>query len=526
MDEGAKEIARVARGDLCSRGESSGRPADTTAAAPAFGAFHNTDVWHPFFDYLSANDLADITAVVRIPSEYYLTTTVPQTDSVKNGVRTVYSRSMHSAFLLALIYDRDWQPKSHRLRQLPLRVVRRPDLPSLARLARCRHEARLRFARATIWRAQFPSRYLAAAQDRSLGAGGFSVRMNNTAISGSAGGSLGSRASQTFGTRPGTPGRSTQPDWRRSFLHEAWATFVEGLMLRAFYTADDERAFWEAMRDSYMVGNDRAGFAGGFEGNQSILANYDNGRIHYRKGVWILYSGNYVMGDSAFNRGMRLYIDGMGKGPAGYEELIVAWSKAAGHSMRSFVMPWLTSKYIPDVEATVDGNRLIVTQRQPGELFDLPKLDIELTTPSGNVRRTLHLQHRADTVMLRDVGTVSEIHVDPDHRFLLQRHWGEPIVRFELPVSVAPTATSMSLNGNFVRGPIPATKNWRCVGRGTADDRRYVHVALAAERWVGWSRCGAGARFIVDRSEAREAVTAYNECISWTMIVILMRPSR
>jgi hypothetical protein len=57
------------------------------------------------------------------------------------------------------------------------------------------------------------------------------------------------------------------------------------------------------------------------------------------------------------------------------------------------------------------------------------------------------------------VGVVSEIHVDPDHRFLLQRHWGEPIVRFELPISVAPTATSMSLNGNFVRSPIPATKS-------------------------------------------------------------------
>src|SRR5512133_3066127 len=37
------------------------------SSTPAFGAFHNTDVWHPFFDYLSANDLAQITAVVRIP---------------------------------------------------------------------------------------------------------------------------------------------------------------------------------------------------------------------------------------------------------------------------------------------------------------------------------------------------------------------------------------------------------------------------------------------------------------------------
>jgi hypothetical protein len=306
---------------------------------------------------------------------------------------------------------------------------------------------------------EFPSRYLAAVQDRALGAGGFSVRMNNAAISGSSGGSLGSFQSQTFAHETGHAWTLNATGLASNFLHEAWATFVEGLMLRAFYGPNDEHAYWDAMRDSYMVGNDRSGFAGGFEGNQSILANYDNGRIHYRKGVWILYSGNYVMGDAAFDRGMRLYIDGMGKGPAGYEELIAAWSKAAGHSMRSFVMPWLTSKYIPNVDASVDGDRLIVTQQQPGELFDLPKLEVALTTPSGKIRKTLHLQHRADTLPLRNVGSVSEIHVDPDHRFLLQRHWGEPVVRFELPVSVAPTATSVALNGNFVRAPIPATKS-------------------------------------------------------------------
>ena len=55
--------------------------------SPAFGAFHNTDVWHPFFDYLSANDMASITATVRVPAEYQLTTTIPQTDSVRDGVR-------------------------------------------------------------------------------------------------------------------------------------------------------------------------------------------------------------------------------------------------------------------------------------------------------------------------------------------------------------------------------------------------------------------------------------------------------
>ena len=79
---------------------------------PPFGAFHNTDVWHPFFHYLSANDFAQIKATVRIPAEYYLTTSIPQTDTVRNGVRTVYANGNHGVFLLALVYDRDWQPKT------------------------------------------------------------------------------------------------------------------------------------------------------------------------------------------------------------------------------------------------------------------------------------------------------------------------------------------------------------------------------------------------------------------------------
>jgi hypothetical protein len=71
------------------------------------------------------------------------------------------------------------------------------------------------------------------------------------------------------------------------------------------------------------------------------------------------------------------------------------------------------------------------------------------------------LAHHADTLSLRGVGAVSGVRIDPDHHFLIQRHWGEPNVRFELPVSapVAAGATSVLLNGNFLRAPIPATKS-------------------------------------------------------------------
>jgi hypothetical protein len=114
-----------------------------------------------------------------------------------------------------------------------------------------------------------------------------------------------------------------------------------------------------------------------------------------------------------------------------------------------------------------------VSQDQPGELFDLPKLEIELSTASGVVRKTIHLVHRADTLSLRRVGAVSEVRVDPDHEFLIQRHWGEPVVRFELPVA-APSAlgaTAVSLSGNL--------------GCRAADDRRAIHVAVAGDRRPG-----------------------------------------
>lgn len=436
-------------------------PDSTTARPPAFGAYNNTDVWHPFFDYLSSNELAQISITVRIPAEYYLTTTIPQTDTVVDGMRIVRGQSLHNEFALALIFDRDWRPQTtdfggFRFESFTAPTFRHSHDSLAAATKRVYDQLQPRFGEP-----QFPSRYLAAVQDRALGAGGFNVRMNNAAISGAGGGSLGSSASQTFAHETGHAWTMNGTGRASNFLHEAWATFVEALMLRSLYGADAERTYWESMRNAYMVGADRAGFAGGFEGQQSILANYDNGRIHYRKGVWILYSANYVMGDSAFNRGMRLYIDGMGKGPSGYEELIAAWSKAAGHSMKSFVMPWLTSKYIPNVDARVEGRRLIVTQDQPGELFDLPSLEVELTTASGPIRKTIHLAHHADTLSLRGVGAVSGVRIDPDHHFLIQRHWGEPVVRFELPASApaAAGATSVSLNGNFLRAPIPATKS-------------------------------------------------------------------
>jgi len=205
-----------------------------------------------------------------------------------------------------------------------------------------------------------------------------------------------------------------------------------------------------------MTGMDRSGVVG-FAGHQSILGSPDNGRIPYVKGSWVFRSLEHTLGP-AFDRGIRDYVAIRREGKAaGYQEFIVSMSHAAGRDMTPFILPWLEGKYIPDVEARVDAGRLIVTQNQPDVLFDL-RLDLSLTTATGTASRKVHLERRADTLDVRDVGEVSDVRVDPDHYFLLQRRLGE-VVRFELPVSAAPDAKVVELAGNLSAKPLPATRS-------------------------------------------------------------------
>jgi hypothetical protein len=484
---------------------------DTAARAPhadsvvAFGALNNTDVWHPFFSYDSGNDFAQLSVTVTIPAAFRLTTTVPQTESVRNGVRTVHGESMHNQFLLALLYDRTWKPTSTKFGDVKFETFATPDFhfsaDTLAKIAERVYQVLVpRFGAP-----QLPSNYLAVVEDRALGHGGFAVRMNNAVISGDRAIMLDEPVlgpSYPYAHEVSHAWTMNATGLAANFLQEGWASYCESLVLGAVYGPEAEHAFWEKVRTSYTTGLDRAGFLGGFEGHQSILGRPDNGRIHYFKGSWILHQLNEVLGDSVFDRGMSAYITRSGSGPDGYQEFIGDMTRAAGRDMSPMIMPWLTETYIPDVDGRVEGDKLIVAQSQPSADFDLP-LDVELVTDSGPVRRPVHLTTRADTVQLGNVGTVSAVRVDPDHHFLLRRHWGE-VARFALR---APDAKSVELTGSMLAKPVPATRSgdvwtvtipltegryiwlWRVDGKGPSDEE-----AIAAAKTSSDSTARAGVR--------------------------------
>lgn len=461
---------------------------------PAFGAMNNTDAWHPFFNYDSGNDFAQLTVTVTIPSQYRLTTSVPQTETVRDGVRTVHGTTVHPEFLLALLYDRDWTPVTTSVNggQFTLETFFTPHFhfspDTIAKTAALVYRTLVpRFGEP-----QAPSKYLAVVEDRGLGHGSWAVRMNNAVISGDNATMLDEPdlgPSFPFGHEVSHGWTMNSSGLAANFLQEGWATFCESLLLRAEYGPTAERNFWERMRTSYVTGLDRAGFLGGFEGKQSIIDNPDNGRIHYSKGSWILHQLDEVLGDSTYDRGIRYFIANNGRGPNGYPEFIADMSRAAGRDLTSFIMPWLSGKYIPDVEARVEGSSVIVTQSQPDIVFDLP-LDVAIVSGADTVHKSVHLTSRADTLPVPNASGVTRVLVDPDHHFLLRRHWGETKT-FTLH---APNAKSVELAGNFISKPVAATRSgddwtvempipegrylflWRVDGKGPSDEEAIAAV--------------------------------------------------
>jgi hypothetical protein len=451
----------------------------TDPGPPRFGALENTDAWMPFFNYDSGNNFAPLSVTVTIPAAYKLTTSVPQTERVEGDVRIVHGESLHPQFLLSLIYDKDWRSTTTQIGTLRFETLVTPQFrfshDSLAALVA--REYRLLVPR--FGEPQRPSRYLVAVENRDLKGAGFTVRMNNAVVAGD----NVTRLDDPWLGPSGAFAHEVAHGWTMdasglaaNFLQEGWATFAEAMVLGDIYGSDMQRAMWERLRSAYIGGQDRSGFLGGFEGRQGLLSDPDNGRIHYYKGSWILHQLEHVLGAAVFDRGMRAYAEHAGYGRNGYEELIADLSAAAGHDVSSLVMPWLTEKYIPDVDARVQGSSLIVTQRQPGAPFDLP-LDVELLKNGGTVRRAVHLTTRADTIDVRALGPVSDARVDPDHHFLIRRHWGDT-ARFQLR---APNAKSVELTGSFLTKPIAAT---RVAGATPADSLWQVDVPLTEGRYV------------------------------------------
>lgn len=445
-----------------------GDTAETRAGSfrPAHGHLGFEYVWHPFFDYASTSDVADFRVTVRAPEAFHVATGLPQTSTVRAGVRTVSARSEQPTGRVALVYDRDWVPRSVQVGAARFETFTTPDFrpapdslaAGFARVYRILHR---RFGAP-------PARYYAVAQARAFrtegGSEGFYNRLNGLVLAGRAGGEL-----ATGGMEPNSVyAHELAHGWTRpggaaeAFLSEGWADFAESLAIAEVLGAEAERAFWEDQRNRYH--------RNGFEGRVGILTPGAPRLIGYYKGSWVLRGLRHALGDSVFDAGMSAYVAIPAGRPAGLDEFAAALSRAAGRDVRPIIIPWLTATTIPDVRARAEGRRVIVTQQGP--IFHLPRLELEIRTAAGTQTRTLDVLAREDTIELD--AAPSSVRVDPARRYLLRRHWGE-MARWEL---THPEAREVSFWGSFAPSFIPATR---------APDGRWTVEIPVSEGQYNWA---------------------------------------
>jgi aminopeptidase N len=181
----------------------------------------------------------------------------------------------------------------------------------------------------------------------------------------------------------------TTKDWGDIWLNEGFATFLEAVWAEAHFgkdQADYER--WSRAREWFEIGNlwNKPIVRHDFDDSSEFDGNA------YTKGGWVLYMLRHQVGEDAFYRGVKHYLEvNRGKNVV-TADLAKAIEEASHTNVDQFFSQWLYGAGAPkfDLSYAYDGEKHQVmlsvkqTQRVEGRVsvFRVP-VEVEITTASG-----------------------------------------------------------------------------------------------------------------------------------------------
>ncbi len=183
---------------------------------------------------------------------------------------------------------------------------------------------------------------------------------------------------------------------RERWLSEAWAQYSAALWLRqrlgenAFRSMMDRMARWAFRCDS--AGPIHLGQRlGHLKGDARLFR-----AVVYDKGAWVLHMLRGLVGDEAFFRGARAFLQQYRYSKAGTEDLRAALEKASGRDLRPYFESWIYGTGLPTLrwsartEKVAGGFRTTVAVRPQNLPGPLP-LQVAADWPGGRESRTVLL---------------------------------------------------------------------------------------------------------------------------------------
>jgi hypothetical protein len=376
------------------------------------GHVRNQYFWHPYFGFGNVGDFADFHIEVRIPKEYRLSTSLPQTERVEGGQRIVEGKTIQPAFDLTLVYDRDWKVESRSFGDTRVEFFVTPQIqPDLTTIS---DEFRSLYGLLAAHFGALPGGYFAVVQARSLdnNSPGWRFASNQAVVAATAPGALSAKSpfpTSHMGHEIAHLWTDSATGPAMSFLTEGWAVWAESLIQENEFGPQTAEEFWKNLAAIYLPALD---------GRASLIEDESNRLVAYIKGPWVFHMLQEAMGTSGFEKAMAEYSGLSLAHPAGWELLAECAQRYAPPDLevRSFILPWLTEKRAPHLTAQIDGPKVTIRQEPPN--FVLPVV-VEASTARGPESHRVWIKGPEAVVMFS--GDVSEVIIDPDGSLLLRR---------------------------------------------------------------------------------------------------------
>jgi Peptidase family M1 domain len=387
--------------------ESDPKDANSGRFKPEFGHVRNQYLWHPAFGFSSSGDQAEFQIEARIPKEYPLTTSIPQSDRIEGEERIVQGRTVQRTSTLTLAYDREWKPATETVGKTRLELFItsgfRPDRAAITQEFRTVY---------SLLASRFgePGSGDVAVVELRLGKDNYFTSNQAIFAEGSSG-----LLSVKENNPSATLGHEIGHFWTEgsgpaaNFLREGWAKYVESLVLEQEFGRDTVSLFWKQHARAYFKD---------YDGKKSMLGSENSDNLNYDKGSWVFRMLEDAVGADAFQKAMAEYSRRSLAGDASWETLADCFQhrNVPDFDARQFLLPWLKEKTAPRVTAQADGHTVTISQSDPRFVL---LVTVEARTAEGTERHRVWIRGNGATVQF--AGVVSEVRVDPDELLLLRR---------------------------------------------------------------------------------------------------------
>ncbi|WP_156320305.1 M1 family aminopeptidase [Brevundimonas sp. AAP58] len=371
------------------------------------GHLRNQYWWHPSLGLTNAGSRAVFDVTLTSPEAVHVALDFDQTSAVADGRRTTRIISPTPTGALSLAYDTAWVPRRVTAGAFTLDVFAAPDFaPNDAELAEALSNA------TSALSARFgvpPSQRMAVVQNRGRDRDAWAFLSNPAIHAGPNGAPFVSIADfpyhAPFAHEVAHLWTSASGDLQY-LLTEGWATYAEGVVLEATEGPDVAAAFWEHRAQLLALEPDVL--------DTPLDQDAMNTLVSYHKGAWVFRMLETVLGQDAFDAGMRRFAETALASPA-YEDFLTAFGDQA-EVARRFLSPWISQSGVPSLDIVRENGRLFLIQTGP--TYWLPGLEVELREGGRSERVRIDVEGSRTEV---PTGSTSNptVRIDPDNRFLI-----------------------------------------------------------------------------------------------------------